>query len=160
MNIRRNRDNLPPKRKVLTLLLGQARFVCLDQLGSIVEFLDIVRFVPLEAVPSLAYEIFDGQAFTFSYCMLIKKAINFEGLMFVSITLYKHRGGLLWTGVVKQILGWVRSRLKLSYKKDRVDSPVTWYFEFVGQLIYLLNDLERADIMLGQLLSYTNRRTN
>lgn len=97
----------------------------MNQLGDIVEVLDIVPSVPLGAVPGLAYEVFDGQDFTFSSYTLIKKGINFEGLVFVNITLYKHRGGLVWTEAVKRILGWVRGRLELSHGEDRVDSPVT-----------------------------------
>lgn len=95
------------------------------------------------------FKVFNSQALTFSYCTLIKKAINFEGLVYVSVTLQKHREGLLWTGAVKRILGWVISRLELSHRKDRVDSLVTWYLEFVVQLTYLLKDLEGADVLLS-----------
>lgn len=121
----------------------------LDQLGSIVEVLNIVPSVPFGAAPGLVFKVFNSQALTFSYCTLIKKAINFEGLMYVSVTLQKHREGLLWTGAVKRILGWVISRLELSHRKDRVDSLVTWYLEFVVQSTYLLKDLEGADVLLG-----------
>lgn len=61
-----------------------------NKIESIVKVFDIVPFIPLGAIPGLAYKVFNDQAFTFSYCALIKKAINFKGLVFVSVILYKY----------------------------------------------------------------------
>lgn len=80
--------------------------------------------------------------------------------MFVNVILYKHRGGLLWTGAMEQILGWARSRLKLSHEENKVDSSVTRYLEFVSKSTYLLDNLEGANVLLGQFLSYTNGGKN
>ena len=129
--------------------LSYAGLVYLDQLGGIIEVFDIVPFIPLGTVPGPAYEILDGQTFTFSYCVFVKKAINLEGLVFVSVTLYKHQEELLWMGAVERILGWVRSRLQLSHGENRVDFLVTRYPEFVGQLTCLLDDLGEANVLLG-----------
>ena len=124
-------------------------FVSSDQVGGIVEVLDIVPPIPFLAVPGPAHEVLGGQPSTFSYRALFKKAINFEGLVLVSVTFYKHRGGLLWTGVVEGILGQVRGWFELCHGEDGVDPPVIRYLKSVGQSTYPLDDLEGADVLLG-----------
>ncbi len=71
-------------------LLSQAFFIGLDQFGGIVEVFDIVPPVPFKAVPGLPYKVLDGQVFIFLDCAFIEKAINFEGLVFVSVTIHKY----------------------------------------------------------------------
>ena len=75
--------------------------------------------------------------------------LNFEGFVVVDVALHKYRGGLLWVGAVKRIFGWAWSWLKLSYRENRVDSPITWYVQFVGKATDSLDDSEGADILLG-----------
>ncbi len=140
---------IPPTRKISTSSLSKASFVGSDQVGGIVEVLDIVPPIPFWAIPSSAHEILNGQAFTFSYCPLVKKSINLEGFALVSITFHKHGGGLLRTKIVEGILGRVRSRFELCHREDGVDSLVTQYLESVGQSTYPFDDLEGADVLLG-----------
>lgn len=85
----------PPTRKASTSLLSKGLFIIMLEVSGIVKVLDIISSIPLRSIFSLVYEIFDGQAPTFPYCTFVQKVIDFEGLVFVIITLYKHRGGLL-----------------------------------------------------------------
>ena len=64
------------------------------------------------------------------------------------------------TKAPKRIIGRVWSWLKLSYRKNGVDSLVIWYFELVGKLIYPFNNLKGADVLLGQFLSYPDGGKN
>ena len=64
------------------------------------------------------------------------------------------------TRAPERILGRVWSWLKLNYKKNGVDSPVIWYFELVGKSNYPFDNLEGADVLLGQFLSYPDRGRN
>lgn len=81
--------------------------------------------------------------------MFIEKALNFEGFVVVGVVLYKYREGLLWAGAAKRIFGWIRNWLKLSYRKNTVDFPITWYIQFISKATDSLDDLERADVLLG-----------
>ena len=74
--------------------LSQVPFISLDQFCCIIEIFDIVLPILLGAVPSPAYKVLDGQSPTFSDCLLIEKAVDFEGLVLVSVTIHKDRGGL------------------------------------------------------------------
>lgn len=95
----------PLQEKASTPFLSQLFFVGLDQLGNIVEILDIVPSILLRAVAGLAYKVFNGQSSIFPDCPLIKKAINLEGLVFISITFHKDQGGALQTGVLERVIG-------------------------------------------------------
>lgn len=64
------------------------------------------------------------------------------------------------TKAPERILGRVRSWLKLSYRKNGVDSSVIRYFELVGKSTYPFDDLEGANVLLGQFLSYPDRERN
>lgn len=139
-------------------LVSQAFLVCLDQLSGIDEILDIVPLVPLGAILCPLYKVLNGQAFTFSYYAFIKKAINFKRFIFLNVIIHKYQKGLLQMGAVEWIFEWVRSRLKLSHRENKIDFPIIQYFEFVGQTTYLLNNLEKADVLLDYFFCYTNRR--
>ena len=43
------------------------------------------------------------------------------------------------------------SKFKLRYQENRVDSPVTWYFEPIGKASYPFFDSEQANVLLDQL---------
>lgn len=66
----------------------------------------------------------------------------------------------MWTGAPERIFGRVWSWLKLSHRKNGVDSPVIRYFELVGKSTYPFDDLKRADLPLGQFLSYPDGGKN
>lgn len=76
-------------------MLSYVLLVYLNQLGDIVKVLDIIPPVPFGAVPGLLYKVLNGQALILCYYAFIKKAINLKRLVFVSVTIYKHQGGLL-----------------------------------------------------------------
>ena len=124
--------------------MSKAFFVGSDQVGGIVEVLNIVPPIPFWAIPGPAHEVLGGQAFTFFYLTSVVKAINFEGLVLVNVTFYKHGGGLLWTGAVEGILGRVRSWFELCHGENGVDPPVTRYLESVGQSTYPFDDFGRG----------------
>lgn len=76
-------------------LLSKGLFVITHDVSNIVEVLDIVPSISFRFVSSPVYKIFDGKAPTFLYYAFIQKAINFERLVFVTITLHKHQRELL-----------------------------------------------------------------
>lgn len=141
-------------------LLNQAFFIGLDKVGNIVEVLDIIPSISFWAIPDPAYKVFDSEAPTFFDYAFIKKTLYFKGFVVVSITFHKCKKGILWTGVLKQILGQAWSWLKLSYKKNKMDLLVTQYIQLVGKATNSLNNLERANVLLDQLFYYSNKGKN
>lgn len=60
-----------------------------NKFESIVKVFDVVLSIPFWTVLRPSYEVFNGQALTFSDCAFIEKAINLKGLVFVSVTFNK-----------------------------------------------------------------------
>ena len=96
------------------LLPGPAEFssskgflVVANKVGSIVKVFDVLPSILFWTVLRPPYKVFDGQALTFPDCAFIEKAVNFEGLVFVSVTLHKHWGGLMRIRALERILGRV-----------------------------------------------------
>ncbi len=135
-------------------MLSQVFLVGLDQFSSIVEVFDIVPSIPFRVVAGPAYEVFNGQSSTSPDCPLIEKAVNLEGLMSISVTFHKDQGGVLRTGALERVFGWVWSWFELSHRENWVDLPVTRYIKLISQSTYFLDDLEGADVLLGQFLSH------
>lgn len=71
-------------------LLSKGFLVVANKVRGIVKVFDVILSISFRSIPGPAYEVFNGQALTFLDCAFIKKAINFKGFVFVSVTLYKH----------------------------------------------------------------------
>lgn len=99
------------QEKASTPLLSQLFLVGLDQLSSIVKVLDIIPYILFRTIAGPAYEVFNGQSSIFPDCPLIKKVVNLEGLVFISITFHKDQGEALRTEALERVISWVWSWL-------------------------------------------------
>lgn len=52
-------------------------------------------------------------------------------------------------GGAKKVVGRIKTKLKLRYQENRVDSPVIWYFKSIGKGFYSFFDLNWADVPIN-----------
>lgn len=92
--------------------------------------------------------------------MFIEKVLYFKEFIVFDVIFHKDKREMLWMEALKRILGRARSWLKLSYRENRVDPPITQYIQLRSKATDSFDNPEGANVLLSQLFYHSNGGKN